>query len=159
MDYENLARQITKDCESQLGHKVTIEYWKSNRPYSGRAYCKTFTVKVPHPLSDISFNTFCHELGHLMTNDKLSCMREYKASMFALETMQQHGIRISRKVRQHHNWYIAYSLAQALNRNLKQVPKELKPFMKYLDKSQITFIYGDGRRKSAIRYQSILSKC
>jgi len=135
--YESIARQALKDVEKRLGHEIAVKYWKSNRPYSGLAQCKTYTITVPEPKSDISLNTFLHELGHLIHQVKPSCLNEYLASRFALDSMRKYGLSISRKVKRHHNWYIAYSLAQALNRKLKTVPTELKPFRKYLSMRKV----------------------
>jgi len=130
--YETIAKQVLRDTEQQLEHNVIIKHWKSNRPFSGRAWSKTYTIQVPEPKSDISLNTYLHELGHLIYQVKPSCLNEYLACKFALDTMRQYGLSISRKVKRHHNWYIAYCLAQALNRKLKKIPVELKPFRKYL---------------------------
>ena len=157
--YEQIATRVLREVEEQLGHNVNIEYWKSNRPYSGRAYCKTFTVKVPHPVSDISLNTYIHELGHLIYQVKPSCLNEYKACIFALEKMRENGIKVSRKVKQHHNWYIAYSLCQALNRNLKTIPPELKPFKKYITTRKQHSINGHGDTWITERYYADISKC
>ena len=157
--YEDIARQELKAIELQLGHDITTNHWESNRPFSGRAFCETYTLTVPEPKSDISLNTFLHELGHLIHRVKPSCLNEYLACKYALDTMRKYGLSISRKVKQHHNWYIAYSLAQALNRNLKQVPVVLKPFRKYLISGYVTFLYGDGRRRKVKRYRASIRKC
>jgi len=157
--YEDIARQELKVVELQLEHDITIAHWKSNRPFSGRASCETYTLTVPEPKSDISLNTFLHELGHLIYKVKPSCLNEYLACKYAIDTMRKYGLSISRKIKRHHNWYIAYSLAQALNRNLKQIPAELKPFRKYLASYYLTLIYGDGRRCKVKRYEASFRKC
>lgn len=158
-EYAIIAYQVLRDTEKQLGHNIYTEYWKSNQPYSGRAYCKTFAVKVPQPVSDISLNTYLHELGHLIYQVKPSCLNEYLACKFAIDTMRQYGLTISRKVKRHHNWYIAYSLAQALNRKLKTIPPELKPFKKYISRRLVHWYNGDGKTWTSNQYYADMSKC
>ena len=157
--YELVANKILKECESQLGHDIVINHWKSNRPFSGRADCETYILTVPQPKSDISLNTFLHELGHLFYQIKPSCLNEYMACNFALDKMRENGIAISHKVKHHHNWYIAYSLAQALNRKIKMIPLELKPFRKFISTRRVHYINGEG--KTWISNQSFAdsSKC
>jgi len=157
--YETIAYKVLKETERELGHRINVEHWKSNNPHSGIAYCKSYSIKVPEPKSDISLNTFLHEIGHLVYQVKPSCLNEYKACMFALDKMRENGLTISRKVKRHHNWYIAYSLAQALNRKLKTVPVELKPFKKYLKVVTVHWYNDDGDTWTNKAYRADISKC
>ena len=160
--YQSIASKVLKEVETELNHPVIVKHWKSNRPYSGKAYCKTYTIITPEPKSDISLNTYLHELGHIVTTHKLSCMREYLACNFALDKMRDNGLSISRKIKKHHNWYIAFSLAQALNRNLKTIPDDLKPFKKYLTvrySHTMTVKNGIKSFSKNKRYISDISKC
>ena len=157
--YELVANKVLKECESQLGHDVVINHWKANCPFSGRAYCMTYTITVPQPKSDISLNTFLHELGHLVYQVKPSCLNEYMACKFALDKMKENGIAISRKVKRHHNWYVAYSLAQAINRKLKTIPQELKPFRKFISTRKVHYINGEGKTWISNQHFADSSKC
>lgn len=157
--YEAVATKVLAEVEATIGAPVKVEHWKSSRPYSGRAFSQSYRVIVPEPKSDISLNTYLHELGHLVNRIKPSCLNEYAACMFAIDKMRDNGIPVSKKIKRHHNWYIAYSLAQALNRNLKAIPAELKPFRKYLRQGEAHIIYGDGRRKVKAVYRADMSKC
>ena len=153
--YKLIASNTLKDTEAKLEHNIIVTHWKSNRPYSGRCYCETYTITAPEPNSDMSLNTYLHELGHLIYKVKPECLNEYLACKFSMDTMRKFGLSISRKVKRHHNWYIAYSLAQALNRHLKRIPTELKPFKKYL--SPIIYIYGDGHKER--KWHADIRKC
>lgn len=136
--YLEIANKVKKEVEMEIGQPIKIrKYGKS--PWSGRAWFKTYEIIVPEPKSDISLSTYLHELGHLRpeaSSEKKSCMNEYRAEMFAEEMMKKHGIRRSKKMRKHANWYIAYSLAQALNRGMVKIPDELKKYKKMLRKTK-----------------------
>ncbi len=152
--YAVIANKVLRQVEAQLGHNITVKHWRSNRPFSGRAFCSTYEIVVPEPKSDISLNTYLHELGHLLYQVKPSCLDEYLACKFALDKMRENGLTISRKVKKHHNWYVAYSLAQALNRNIKSIPAELKPFRKFLSRYSACLMYSTGKRKIVTRYEA-----
>lgn len=157
--YEQAANKVLKEVESTIGDKVTIEYWKSRATHSGIAYFDTYRIKVPHPDTDKNLNTFLHELGHLVIHVKPSCLNEYRACMFALDKMKENNIKINNKIKRHHRWYIAFSLAQALNRKLKVIPQELKPFKKYLSRCEVHYINGNGKKWVSNQYYADISKC
>ena len=83
--YEIISNKVLKEVELQLGHNINIDSKRSTNPFSGRAYCETYTIKVPIPKSDISLYTFLHEIGHLVHKVKLSCLNEYRINLIALQ--------------------------------------------------------------------------
>ena len=155
--YKEIADQVVLEVKTQTKKPLKIQYGVS--PWSGRARLADETgkslryfnwVKVPQPKSDISLHTFLHELGHIVAGkQKLSCIWEYMADNFANKQFKRFGIKLSKKVRKQSNWYMAYSLGQALNRGMKVIPTELKPFKKYLKVSFTTF--GNGASKKVYR--------
>jgi len=156
-NYREIAEHVVIEVKAQTKKPLKIQYGVS--PWSGRARLADDTgktliyfnwIKVPEPKSDISLYTFLHELGHIVAGkQKLSCVWEYLADEFAINQFKRFGIKFSKKLKSHHNWYVAYSLGQALNRGLRTIPTELKPFKKYLHISYTTF--GDGRSKKVYR--------
>lgn len=133
MNYQEIAELIHKEVEQKVGHPITIVK-RSTNPRSGTAWTEAFQIRVPRPVSDISLDTYLHELGHFATDHKMSCMRELLATKFSEDTFKRFGIRLTSKLRKIHHYGIAYGLAQAMNRNLKKIPVELKSFRKYIAK-------------------------
>ena len=148
--YETIAESVLKDYPN-----VIIEYWKSNKPWSGRCYINPKRIRVPRPKSLISLCTLFHELGHLSNPYKLSCMNEYHACMFAQSKLREYGLPVTKDIKIHDEWYIAFSLAQALNRNLKTIPAELRKYKKLLQEYDMHVHYGNGNNKIVKRYKAI----
>lgn len=157
--YQDIADQVLKEVEEHIGRQVIIEKWKSKSTKSGKAFYNEYRIVVPEPTDADTLNTFCHELGHLISYVKPSCLNEYNACIFALQKLREHGIPISRNMKRHHKWYIAYSLGQALNRGMKNIPEELKPFKKYLTKVKVHWFDGKGKQWTTDAYRADMSKC
>ena len=133
--YSKIAYQVKKEIENNLKIEIKIIGYTSS-PWVGRSYPDDNTIKIPHPKSVISLATFLHELGHIIHKDiKPSCLQEYKCEQFAFNTIRKHGLKVKRKILNHSRWYIGMKLAMALNRGLKTIPSELKPYKKHLKKT------------------------
>jgi len=112
---------------------------------SGRAYHHTTAMtgkwefSSPLPKTAKSFEVFAHEIGHIHQfqtegKHKPRWKEEYDAEMFALDCFKRFNFTIPRIILNRIRWHIAYSLAKALNRGMKKIPEELKPYRKYLRK-------------------------
>lgn len=111
---------------------------------SGLAYYTTNQVEVPEVKSPTSFHVLAHEVGHQAlghSKKRKSCIVEYEAEMFALQQFKRFSFKVPVKVKDRINKHIAYGLAQALNRGMKQIPSELKPYKKYLYSSDCHIIF------------------
>ena len=161
MDYKKISLQCQSEVEKELGHKITITRYSSS-PWSGQANLwryiiiqgqKTkvtlYSMRVPEPKSAISLATYLHELGHhtlLSRNQKKSCLREFYAEQYSLDNLKRFGVKKNRKMVRHSNWYMSYSLGQALNRKMKDIPTEMMKYKKYLKSRTTKF----GKRYFAI---------
>jgi hypothetical protein len=98
-------------------------------PWEGNGICS------PLPKTAKSFAILAHEVGHkaLGHNGKgKSCVHEYEAEQFAIQQFKRFGFAMPREVKLRMNRHVAYGLAQALNRGMKDIPKELRPYKKML---------------------------
>lgn len=114
-------------------HGIIISKIRSTM--SGVAYHDTNRIECPKPKSATSFAILAHEIGHRALNHNgngKSCMAEYQAEMFTIAQFKRFGFAMPHKVKDRINRHIAYGLAQALNRNMCNIPSELKPYKKYL---------------------------
>ena len=157
--YELIADKVKREVEREIDRTIQVSYRKS-RTKSGVAFPDEYRMISPQPTDIRRLATYLHELGHFIFKVKPSCMNELKAIQFSEQKLSENGIKIPREVRRHNKWYAAYSLAQALNRGMKNIPAELKPYKKYLHASNSYTHYGDGRpTKVDIRYMADISKC
>jgi hypothetical protein len=138
-----------KELENE--YHITVSKYCSN--LSGRAYHTTQSIIAPRPTTAKSFAIFAHEVGHIANGVvKPSCLSEYKAEMFTIDCFKRFGFKMPRIVANRIKWYICYSLAQALNRGIKNIPEELKPYRKFLIKHRQAFIHGNGKITHKFRY-------
>lgn len=134
MDFQEIAQLVKKEVEKEIGKPIAIRKYRTS-PWSGKAYLSSFEIIVPHPKSNISLSTYLHELGHLTNlarTQKKSCLREFYAERFCLDQLKRFSIKRNKRMIKHSNWYMAYSLAQAMNRKMKDIPEELKKYKKFL---------------------------
>lgn len=159
MNYLEIANQVKKEVEKEIGMPIRIRKYRTS-PWAGSADYNpseigpitaqlqgfdakvgfVHNIEVPEPKSNISLSTFLHELGHLTklsSSQKKSCLREFYAEMFSLDQLKRFGIKRNRKMIKNSNWYMAYSLCQALNRKMKDIPEELKKYKKFARRSHI----------------------
>jgi hypothetical protein len=102
-------------------------------PWKGNGICS------PLPKTAKSFAILAHEVGHKALGHKggeKSCFKEYEAEQFAIQQFKRFGFAMPREVKLRMNRHIAYGLAQALNRGMKDIPKELRPYKKMLRMQQ-----------------------
>jgi hypothetical protein len=133
-------------------HNVTVIKYRN--AMSGRAIIAKAEIKTPIPKTAKSFAIFAHEVGHIVNGEiKPSCMCEYKAEMFARDCFKEYGFKMPRIVKNRQIWYICYSLAQALNRGMKNIPAELKPYVKLLIKCN-KVAYHNGVKKIEPYYRA-----
>jgi len=124
-------------------HNITVKTVRKSM--SGVAYIEDKTISAPAPRQSLSFAIFAHEVGHI-ANGEISprWLEELRAWQFSLDCFRQFNFTISKEVRQRMKYSLTFALAKALNRNLKQIPIELRQYKKYL--SPVVYIYGDGRQ-------------
>ena len=150
MKYAHVLENINSSSEVP----VKIEYRKTTRAGGvARKRAGTWLVVVPPPVDLETLFIGVHELGHCVNSHwKLSCLREYYSDLFAMEWFKRLGLPITKDIESNHKWYIAYSLAQALNRGLKRVPEQLKRYRKYLMKDKKCICCRNGKYKVVSRY-------
>lgn len=118
-----------KEAGIDLLNRYNVKHISIRKSMSGRAFVAKREIKAPLPTTAKSFAVFAHEVGHIVNgNIKPSCLSEYKAEMFAKDCFSEYGFKMPRIVRNRQTWYICYSLAQALNRGMTNIPTELKPY-------------------------------
>jgi len=144
------ARRVKVNKYEIAGQSLLSEYNITiktvRKSMSGVAYIEDRVISAPAPKSPISFAVFAHEVGHIANgNIKPRWLEELRAWEFSLSQFKRFGMAISKEVRQEFRWSMTYALAKALNRGMQKLPKELRPFKKYL--APITYIYGDGHKE------------
>ena len=121
----------------QAAHTLLTENFVIHKYFSsgmsGRAWLGKRIIRAPQPKSPRSFQILAHEVGHIVQgNIKPQCLEEYGAEVFSFEQMKRFGFKIPKRVKDVSDRHISYGLAQALNRGIKKVPAELKPYMKFI---------------------------
>jgi hypothetical protein len=154
-----MANRFEEAGQILLGeHKLVIN--KVRKSMSGFAPHEGNGIASPLPKTAKSFAILTHEVGHkaLNHNDNgKSCLKEYEAEQFTVDCFKRFGFAIPRDVRNRINFHIAYGLAQALNRGMKQIPVELKPYRKYIKGNECHFIHVKNEIEShstAMRYEA-----
>jgi len=124
-------------------YNINIKTYRGN--LTGIAYIEDRIISAPKPIKPLHFAIFAHEVGHI-ANGEISprWLEELKAWQFSIAQFKLFGFRIPSEVKSRMKYSLAFALAKALNRNMKAIPRELKPYKKYL--SPITYLYGDGHR-------------
>ncbi len=165
MTYEDnlkIVETLKVQIEQEHGVIINLEYRKT-RTRSGKMYHprkdepNNYRVICPQPHNSHALHVCFHELGHVVLHRtqkrEYSCLNEYRADMYAFEQFERLGIEASLYTHKHHRWYMAYSLGQALNRGMrkKNIPSELKPYLKYLRKLPYYDYSGYAYRAKPIR--------
>jgi len=143
-----------KDAEAILLSKYELVCKRYRKSMTGYAYFNSNQIEYPDPLSAISFSVFAHEVGHKALNhngDGKSCLKEYDAWQFSFNQFKAFNFAITHKVKREANLSISYGLAQALNRGLKSVPDELKPYKRFLIVRKV-HQYSNGKYSIVKRY-------
>ncbi|MDP7008654.1 MAG: hypothetical protein QGI78_03685 [Phycisphaerales bacterium] len=89
-------------------------------------------VESPYPKGPMSCAIFLHEVGHHAIGFhvyKPRCLEEYYAWKWSLESMEHHGVRITKNVLKRRDESLQYALAKAVRRGLKEIPEELLPYL------------------------------
>lgn len=155
----NNANNKWYDAGMELAAKYHVKIRKYRKSMTGVAYFSSCEICTPEPKTAKSFYIFTHEVGHIANgNIKPSCLGEYMADKFAEDSFKQYGFTIPREVKAEMNRYRAYSLAQALNRGLKNIPAELKPYRQYLVSHDAHIRNANGVWRVEKRYISTIKK-
>jgi hypothetical protein len=89
-------------------------------------------IEAPVPRTPISMAIFLHEVGHHVIGfDRYQrrCEEEYHVWIWALNQMQQLGIRVDAKVNRRFELSMQYAVDKAVRRGLKALPKQLMQFL------------------------------
>jgi hypothetical protein len=131
---------------NQLLEQYNITVKTVRKSLSGIAFIEDKVISAPRPNQPLKFAIFAHEVGHIV-NGHISprWLEELSAWEFSIEQFKIFNFRIPKQVKSRMNYSLSFALAKALNRNMKQVPKELRKYKKFL--SPITYIYGDGHKE------------
>jgi len=127
----------------QLLARENIAIKTVRKTMGGIAYIEDRLISCPAARGPLSFSIFAHEVGHIV-NGKISprWLAELRAWQFSLNCFKEFGFGISREVKLRMRYSLTFALAKALNRNMKHIPSELRPYKKYL--SPIVYHYRDG---------------
>ena len=90
-------------------------------------------IEAPRPKGPMSAAVFLHEIGHHAIGFdvyKPRCLEEYHAWAYAIAQMDRYQLNITAGVRKRMHNSLAYAIAKAQRRGLKQLPPELTPFIK-----------------------------
>jgi hypothetical protein len=88
-------------------------------------------IEAPRPKGPMSAAIFLHEIGHHAIGFdvyKPRCLEEYHAWAYSLSQMERYGLNITAGVRKRMHNSLAYAIAKARRRGIKQLPSELTPF-------------------------------
>ena len=120
-------------AEMKQAHRVRVVRWR--RSMSGCAGVVQYEdgvtanlIESPYPKGPVSCAIFLHEIGHHaigFTRYKPRCLEEHKAWQWALQTMRDRGLNITRRVEQRIEESVRWSVRAALRRGLKRLPEEL----------------------------------
>lgn len=147
MDYREAGEQLLKEYKLHIAN--IRKSMTGFAPYEGNGICS------PLPKTAKSFAVLAHEVGHKAlghaSNGK-SCLKEYEAEQFAILQFKRFGMTLPRDVKRRMNHHIAYSLAQALNRGMKTIPPELKPYRRLLQEYRGSYIR---RKRGKIEHGTI----
>ena len=140
------------EAGQDLVKRYDINVIKVRRSMSGFAYYNSRDIVAPEPKTAKSFVVFAHEVGHVV-NGKVRprWKSEYMAEMFALDCFKEYDLKLPRIVKNRIKWHITYALAKAMNRGMKVIPQELKPYKKYLRPGYYIVRYLDGREVKSFR--------
>jgi hypothetical protein len=114
-------------------HSVRIVRWRKSM--TGCAWVVDYEddtavnlIESPYPRGPVSCAIFLHEIGHHAIGFyryKPRCYEEYMAWQWAIETMEQEGFNVTDRVRGRVRDSVQWSVDVALQRGLKNLPKEL----------------------------------
>ena len=88
-------------------------------------------IESPYPRGPVSCAVFLHEIGHHAIGFyryKPRCYEEYMAWQWAIEKMESEGFNITERVKLRVKESIQWSVEVAMNRGLKNLPKELTSY-------------------------------
>jgi hypothetical protein len=89
-------------------------------------------IEAPVPRTPISLAIFLHEVGHHVIGFdryKRRCEEEYHVWIWALDQMQQLGIKLDSRVHRRFELSMEYAVGKAVRRGLKILPKPLMQFL------------------------------
>jgi len=125
----NDALQIVNDLMNE--HNIKLKKWSVSS--CGRAYLKQREIKIPRPNNLDRFFVCLHEIKHIIDQRiKPSCLAEFRCDKFALDFCDKLGW-TSEQVKARMKWHVLSRVAMATNRNLKQVPTEIKCYYNDID--------------------------
>ena len=128
-------QQVQREMLARYG--VRVRKWRSSM--SGVAWQLTYQdgsiarlIESPRPVGPMSAAVFLHEIGHHAIGfNRYSprCLEEYHAWQFAIETMHERGLNVTRAVMKRRHESLRYAIDKAVRRGLKSLPQELEPFL------------------------------
>ena len=128
--------RLTRECLAE--HGIRVRKWRSNM--SGVAWEVRYDdgsvsrlIEAPRPKGPMSTAVFLHEVGHHaigFTRYKPRCLEEYHAWMWSLREMERLGVTVTQNVKIRVHESLHYAILKAARRGLKELPKELEPFVK-----------------------------
>ena len=89
-------------------------------------------IEAPVPRTPISLAIFLHEVGHHVIGFdryKRRCEEEYHVWLWALNQMQQLGIKLDARVHRRFELSMEYAVGKAMRRGLKILPQPLMQFL------------------------------
>lgn len=121
-------------------HKIKVRKWRTSM--SGVAWQVRYRdgsaanlIEAPRPKGPMSAAVFLHEVGHHaigLNVYKPRCLEEYQAWAWAIGAMERHGIAVTDNVRYRMHQSLAYAVAKAQRRGIKEIPPELGGYLTFL---------------------------
>lgn len=128
--YDALTRRMLET------HGVRVKRWR--KAMSGVAWEVRYRdgstvrlIEAPRPKGPMSAAVFLHEIGHHAIGFsvyKPRCLEEYHAWAWAIRAMEESGVAVTDSVRYRMHQSLAYAVAKAKRRGLRELPAELAPF-------------------------------
>jgi hypothetical protein len=89
-------------------------------------------IEAPRPRGPMSCAIFLHEIGHHAIGfgrHRPRCLEEYHAWRWALQAMRDRGFNVTPAVERRMAEALRYAVEKARRRGLREVPRELAPFL------------------------------
>lgn len=122
MDKKEIWKKIIEDYSGDIGIYHNFKENYSCAVLEHRIIFISYIYRNKYTIDSIM--NLLHEIGHIMTSDKKDapCLREYKASQWAIDKCKEYGLRPTKKVVQDHQEYIYEHFQNDVSNDVANIP-------------------------------------
>lgn len=147
IDFEAIIRKELKM------RNIRVQKWCVEEPPNAyEAYIESRLVRIPKPVDLFTFHVCLHEIGHIVTGDRLySYLQEYNAEKWAIKRAEYYGIIDESYIRDAKLYVLKYCITDSLVHGLDNIRPYVLEWIG-VNESQFSQLVTDNGLKLVMEY-------